>query len=132
MKIWQSYGTEHSANLVLIGHFKESGTAEETASLIEELHAAFGGSDLAPNEAVRFPDEVSKVLERVKFSSLAPQEVDHFRYGHRPTVKGTQLVITTDESELSGIIRLLIHKGAKVEFYSADDYPDTEHSRGKG
>jgi len=132
MKIWRSYGSEHSANHVLIGHFQDSGTAEATAALIEELHAALGPSDSGNEGPVRFPADVMKILERVKFTSLAPQEVDHFRWGYHPEVEGTKVIITTDESELSGIIRLFVHKGAKVEFYSAHHYPDSEHGRGKG
>ena len=37
MKIWQGYGSDHSMNLVMIGHFKNPKDAEETQKLIEQL-----------------------------------------------------------------------------------------------
>lgn len=37
MKVWYAYGSEHSANLVMIGHFKSVHDAEETKNLFEHL-----------------------------------------------------------------------------------------------
>ena len=37
MKIWQSFGSEHSSNLVMIGHFKNVADAQEAQKLIEIL-----------------------------------------------------------------------------------------------
>ena len=37
MKIWTSYGAEHSLNLVIIGHFKDAIEAEEFESLVSSL-----------------------------------------------------------------------------------------------
>ena len=37
MKIWHGYGSEHSMNLVMIGHFKSSEDAEKTQKLIDQL-----------------------------------------------------------------------------------------------
>ena len=35
MKIWNSYGSEHSANLVMIGSFKDAASAEKLHKSIE-------------------------------------------------------------------------------------------------
>ena len=37
MKLWTSYGAEHSLNLVIIGDFKEVVDAEEFGSLVYSL-----------------------------------------------------------------------------------------------
>ena len=37
MKIWKGFGSEHSANMVLIGHFKDVQSATETKNWIEEF-----------------------------------------------------------------------------------------------
>lgn len=131
MKIWNAYGSEHSANLVMIGHFKDSGTAEETNTIIEDLRAVFHDADVAPEGAERYTEKAREVLQRVKFHSIGPSELEQFRYDFRNSVDGTTVVITTDESEISGIMKLFIEKRARVEVYSAHDYQDTEHGRGK-
>lgn len=41
------------------------------------------------------------------------------------------MILTTDESEVSAFLKVMIQKEAKVEVYSAHDYPDTEYGRGK-
>lgn len=37
MKIWHGYGSEHSMNLVMIGHFKSTEDSKKTYRLIEQL-----------------------------------------------------------------------------------------------
>jgi len=38
---------------------------------------------------------------------------------------------STDEIEVSALLKILLDKGARVEVYSAHVYPDTEYGRGK-
>ena len=37
MKVWNGYGSEHSMNLVIVGHFKEVRDAEKAKELIDLL-----------------------------------------------------------------------------------------------
>jgi len=46
-------------------------------------------------------------------------------------VEGDKIILTTEESEVSAFFKLMIIKGAKVEIYSAHDYPDAEYGRSK-
>ena len=39
MKVWVGYGSEHSANLVIVGTFKSEASAKKAQSLLEELTA---------------------------------------------------------------------------------------------
>jgi hypothetical protein len=132
VKIWHGYGSEHSMNLVMIGHFKSSEDAEKTQELIKELSE--GLSDKIEIGAIhdRFDHDVLDLLIKTDCSSLSRFELEHFLYEDTHTqVEGDKIILTTDEFEVSAFFKLMILKGAKVEVYSAHDYPDAECVRGK-
>lgn len=131
MKIWNAYGSEHSANLVMIGSFKDSATAEETNAAIDELRTF--ASDSANNpDTRRYSDKAMELLHKLRFHSVGSSELEQFNYDFSVKVKGTSLVITTDEIDVAALMKLMIDRGARVQIYSAHDYPDTSHGRGKG
>jgi hypothetical protein len=133
MKIWDSYGSEHSMNLVLIGHFKEVSDASNAKEIIDmvseqvvaDQRAATGADDVRD----RYSDGMRKVLEKVQVYSIAPTEFDQFNQDVRIEVDKSQMVITTDEIEVSAFMKVLLAKGARIEVYSAHDYPKTGHGR---
>jgi hypothetical protein len=129
MKMWNNYGSEHSANLVMIGSFKDVGSAEKANEAIEKITDFVCSGDTDYENADRYPEGIIKILEEVKFHDLRPAELDQFKYGIHGTLEGNKVVITTDESEISAIMKLLIDKGARVEVYCAHDYPDTGKGR---
>lgn len=129
MKIWNNYGSEHSANLVMIGSFKDAASAEKAKEIIDEITDVICASGENYENADHYTDGMMKLLEKVRFHSVAPGELDQFRYDIRSEVKGDKVVITTDEVEISAFLKLLIDKGARVEVYSAHDYPDTGEGR---
>jgi hypothetical protein len=49
----------------------------------------------------------------------------------RVETKGNDIVLTTEEIEVSAFLKVLIDHGARVEVYSAHDYPDTPKEEGK-
>ena len=57
--------------------------------------------------------------------SLSPQELIQFRYDISVELCGSEIRVTTDEDDISGIQKLMLHKGAKVEVFSAHDYPES-------
>jgi len=128
MKIWNCYGSEHSANLVMIGSFKDTDAAERAKAAIDELVTHMAGSDDDYSEAVRYSDEIMKLLEKLRIHSLAPRELDQFRYDVSYQLKDTQLVFRTDEPDISAFLKLMVDKGARVEVYSAHDYPKPDAS----
>ena len=129
MKIWNSYGSEHSANLVMIGSFKEAGQAEKAIEAIDKISAFVCGSDNEFENSDRYPEGMIKLLDEVGFRNVSPAELDQFRYGVNPKLEGQKIVIETDEGELSAFLKLLVDKGARVEVYCAHDYPDTGKGR---
>ena len=131
MKIWHGYGSEHSMNLVMIGHFKGTEDAEDTQKLIEQLSERLRDKIDIGTSCNRFDDDVLNLLRELNCYTLGPAELEHFLFDTHTQVKGDKIILTTDESEVSAFFKLMITKGAKVEMYSAHDYPDTEYGRGK-
>ena len=80
MKIWNSYGSEHSANLVMIGSFKDAASAEKAKEIIDEITKFMMKTDADYRGAEHYPDEVMDLLKRVKFYDVLPFELDQFRY----------------------------------------------------
>ncbi len=131
MKIWHGYGSEHSMNLVMIGHFKSPEDAEKTQNLIEQLTAELNDKIDIGTSRDRFGDDVLDLLREANCYILSPSELEHFLYDTHTRVEGNKIVLTTDESEVSAFFKLMITRGARVEIYSAHDYPDTKYGRGK-
>lgn len=131
MKIWHGYGSEHSMNLVMIGHFKSTEDAEEVNNLIKQLSEGLNEMIEIGTSRNRFDDDVLNLLRETNCYTLSPPELEHFLYDTHAQVEGDKIILTTEESEVSAFFKLMITKGAKVEIYSAHDYPDAEYGRGK-
>ena len=124
MKLWYGYGSEHSMNLVMIGHFKSSKNAEQTQNLIKQLTESL--EDKIDTEASRdrYDENVEELLRRTKCYMLRPTELEQFLYDATTRVEGEKIILTTDESDVSAFFKLMINNGAKVEIFSRHDYPD--------
>ena len=130
MKIWHGYGSEHSMNLVMIGHFKSTEDSKKTYRLIEQLTEGLRDKMDIGSQRDRFDDDVMNLLKETKCYNLSPSELEHFLYEVYTRVEREKLILTTDEFEVSAFFKLMINHGAKVEIYSAHDYPDTEQGQG--
>lgn len=131
MKIWSGYGSEHSMNLVMIGHFKSTENAKDMLRLFEDLTA--GLEDIIDFDAEfdRYSEEVFTLLKKLGCHSLNNFELEQFSYDSRINVHGDKIVITTDETDVSAFFKLMVLKGARVEIFSGHDYPDADYGRGK-
>lgn len=128
MKIWNGYGSEHSMNLVLIGRFKRALDAEKVEENIEKLSAqalkdesysiAFGEP-----EDQRFSDDMLSLLRSQQLNTLGPADLGQLVSEHQLRREGDRITVTTDEAEVSAFVKLFIEAGAKVEVFSAHDYP---------
>lgn len=136
MKIWYQYGSEHSANLVMIGHFTDATEAARAKEIIDELTEQVSadqtnGSLVVGSPSTRYTDAMLDLLSRVKVHSIGPGELEQFIYDVSVKVDGSDVVLTTDESDVSAFLKVMFDRGARVEVYSAHDYPDTEYGRGR-
>ena len=136
MKIWNQYGSEHSANIVMIGNFKDAAEASQAQEAIEALteqveNERKDGMRVPGNSSERYGREMLDLLSRLGISSIGPQELEQFLYEFDLNVEGNSMVLTTEETEISAFLKVMIDRGARVEVYSAHDYPDTKHGRGR-
>lgn len=134
MKIWYGYGSEHSMNLVMIGHFKDAGDAAKAKEVIDRLTEQVNAdlqSGLSEIGSItdRYTDGMLDLLQKVNFHTVGPDEVEQFTYDIHVKVDKNMVVMTTDESDVSAFLKVLVDKGARVEVYSAHQYPDTGYGR---
>lgn len=123
MKIWNSYGSEHSLNLVIIGHFKEEYEVEEFEKMIDKVTEFLTNNSEFDVEADRFDRKTLDFLSKENLFSLTPQQLGHLIYDVHVTSRDKSVRISSDD-DVNAFISLLIHKGAKVEVFSAHDYPE--------
>lgn len=124
MKIWYGYGSEHSSNLVLIGKFKTSADAKKTQGLINELASRLTEEYNIDYPRERFPEDVGNTLRELNCYILSPSDLKSFLYDCRTDLDKNTLTLNTNDSDIGGLIKLMVDRGAKVEVYSAHDYPD--------
>ncbi|NGN62565.1 hypothetical protein G5C51_01420 [Streptomyces sp. A7024] len=136
MKIWYGFGTEHSTNLVMIGRFKDAATTERAHALIKEITTVLQAEEEAGRLTVgepkdRYSDEVLKLLTDLNIYSVGSRELEQFLYDLTVRRDGNSIVVTTDEIDVQALLKVLLHKGARIEVYSAHNYPGTGHGRGE-
>lgn len=136
MRIWNGFGSEHSMNLVMIGEFKTAYDADQAKRVIDQLttqvhkESDAHRADAKPHQQ-RFTEEMLNLLQSSRIHSIGPGELEQFGYDASVRLEGSKVVVTTEEIEVSAYLKVLIDKGARVQVYSAHEYPDTEHGRGR-
>ena len=133
MKIWNGYGSEHSMNLVLIGRFKRAQDAEKIEKDIDRLSAQALKDDthsisFAEPEDQRFSNDMLLLLNTLNINTLGPAELGQLVSDHHLRREDDRITITTDEAEVSAFVKLFVEAGAKVEVFSAHDYPSDSDS----
>lgn len=129
MRIWQGYGSEHSANLVIIGEFKSDGDAVAAEQLIERAaalayQAQTDGQVTAGSPSERMPESLRDYLFRDNsVGTVGPVDVDQLLYEHDIRREGANVIVTTEESDVAVFLKLMLSKQAKVQVYSAHAHP---------
>ena len=111
--------------------FQSTDDAETTQKLFEQLSKELRDKIDIGTSQDRFSGDVMDLLRETNCYNLGPSELEQFLYDTRTRVEGDKIILTTDESDVSAFLKLMVTKGAKIEVYSAHDYPDTEYGRGK-
>ena len=134
MKIWHGFGSEHSANLVMIGRFKTAKDAKEALALIEKITAQVKKDQENKVEVDtitgRYGRAMLDLLANENFVTVGASELEQFAYEVNVSLDGTELTLTTEEYDVSAFFKLLIHHGARLDVYSAHDYPGTDVGSG--
>ena len=129
MRIWQGYGSEHSAKLVMIGKFKEPSSAREALEAIESITAQAGkeyNEGILDDDSTSYSQEMLGVMQKYKIFGISPDDLSQFCQDVRIEQNGNNLHITTDETDVSAFMMALIMKSAKVEIFSKHDFPDED------
>lgn len=129
MRLWFGYGSEHSMNLVMIGQFKSTGDAESAKQALDDLTRevqadADAGNITVGEPADRFSDRMLSVLSQVSVYDVRPAELEQFCYDVSISLDGDKIVLRTDESDVSAFLKVLLDRSARVEVFSAHDYPE--------
>jgi len=130
MKIWNQHGSEHSANLVMIGHFKDAGDALKAKEVIDAISQQVvadeqSGALVVGGHSERFGKEMLALLERLDIRSIGPQELEQFAYDVAVKVDGDKVVVSTEEIDVSAFLKVMFLHGARIEVYSAHDHGGT-------
>lgn len=136
MKIWYQHGSEHSANLVMIGHFADANGAKEAKEIIDALMEQAArdldaGTLVLGSSAERYEEEMLDLLRRLNVASIGPAELEQFIYEADVELEGRKVVITTDELDIAAFLKVLFLRGARVEIYSAHVHPKTGREGGE-
>ncbi|OGO42387.1 MAG: hypothetical protein A2W36_04320 [Chloroflexi bacterium RBG_16_58_14] len=136
MKIWKGFSSEHSMNLVMIGRFMDAGDAAKAKQVIdwltEQVDAEVEAGLMKIGEpADRYTNSMLELLRKTNITNIGSTELEQFAYDVTIKIEETQVVVTTDEIEVSAFLKVLLDMGARVEVYSAHDYHGTGYGRGK-
>ena len=74
----------------------------------------------------RYSAELHDFLSSKNVYNLTPSELIQFLYDISVDLDGSEIHIQTEEDDVSGIQKLMLHKGAKIEMFSAHDYPESD------
>jgi hypothetical protein len=136
MKIWYQHGSEHSANLVMIGHFEDATEAMKAKEIIDALTKQVAedqdkGILVLGSPAERYGKEILDLLDRLNVSSIGPRELEQFAYDVNVKVEGNRIILTTEEIDIAAFLKVMFDRGARIEVYSAHHHPNTDHGRGR-
>ncbi|MHB2029891.1 MAG: DUF6375 family protein [Acidimicrobiales bacterium] len=136
MKIWYQHGSEHSANLVMIGHFVDAVEAMKAKEIIDELTKQVTadqdrGEIVLGSPSDRYGKDMLDLLGRLNIMSIVPRELEQFLYDVTVKVEGSKVILTTEEYDISAFLKVMFDHGARIEIYSAHTHPDTDYGRGR-
>ena len=123
MKFWTGYGSEHSANLVMLGKFK---TAEDATGFLAELEKLErliqeddGGDDVFREIPKKIIDEVFN--GHIRFcNDFAPKDLEDFRMDLQRRQRSDDRTIVEFKSDVTGwagLIKMMVNAGARVEVF---------------
>jgi hypothetical protein len=120
----------------MIGHFRDAGGAAKAKQVIDDLTSQVEEDSTAGlmeigRHSDRYTEKMLTLLQKTHVHDVRPSELEQLAYDVNIKVDDAKLVLTTDESDVSAFLKIMVDHGARVEVYSAHDYPDTEYGRGK-
>lgn len=136
MKIWYQQGSEHSANLVMIGHFTDAAEAKKAEMIIDALKTQAqkdeqSGAIVVGSPPERYGQEMLDLFAKLNVGSIGPAELEQFLYDVSVRVEEDRIILTTEELDISAFLKVMFNGGARIELYSAHNHPNTGYGRGR-
>jgi hypothetical protein len=136
MKIWTGYGSEHSANLVIIGKFESAKVAQEALDLLNEATRIATADEAAGHiklgsPATKFSDAMMKLFTERNFMAFGHNDPEQLLYEYSASRDNDKVVIKTEEHDINAFIKILLDGRAKIEVYSAHNH-DGPYGRRRG
>jgi hypothetical protein len=108
-------------DLVLVGTFETVSGAEAAIERMEALktlaEAAWSDDDWRRTDEL-MPDTLFNELSKLKLYEMGRSDVDIYALEHSVERKGSTVRVWTEESEVQGFLKVLLHLGARVEVFS--------------
>lgn len=127
MRIWHSFGSEHSMNLMLIGTFQSVSAAEAAVERMEALQTLaeqeWSDDDWRRGDQ-RMSEAAVETLSRLKLYDMGRVDISMFAFEHTVERDQTTVQIATDESDVQGFLKVLLGLGARVEVFSRHEWND--------
>lgn len=123
MKIWKSHAGEHSAKLRIVGRFRTAEEAAKAEELFEELSKLAQEERLTSTEEYHNDPDAKRIIKEYNMYSIGFSDLEGLNLPHTLTRNGKEVEVTTDDEEIQGLLKIMIHYGARVEMYSKHDYP---------
>jgi hypothetical protein len=120
----------------MIGHFENAADATKAKEIIDALTKQVAedestGTLTLGRPLERYPNAMLDLLGKLNVMLIGPGELEQFAYEVSVEVHGKDLVLTTEEYDISAFLKVMFQTGARIEVYSAHDYPDTAYGRGR-
>ncbi len=134
MKVWSGFGSEHSHNLRMIGRFATPEDAEVAERQLNELYelvvADFDFERFDEDENYWYTNEsLREILVGLQLYGFSPDDIASLAGEHTIERVEDQVRVRTEEISVGGLIKFMIAKQARIEVYSAHDFPDPDPTR---
>ncbi len=123
MKFWTGYGSEHSANLVMLGKFKTAEDATGFLAELEKLEKLIQEDDSGDDIFREFPKKIiDEVFSgHIRFcNDFAQKDLEDFRMElHHRQLTDDQTIVEfkSDVTGWAGLIKMMVNAGARVEVF---------------
>src|SRR5205823_3400894 len=75
-------------------------------------------------------DEMSDLLRELKMYSLSPADIENFAYEHGVEREGCDLILTTEEYDIGGFVKIFVDQAARIEIFSMHTHTPTGERKG--
>ena len=125
MKIWQAYGSEHSANLVIVGTFKAVDDAKDAEALLKGIRDLYPEGQQPEKPVIRkkTPEE-EEMLKKHHGGAVHTIDLYELTNDFYNIVRdGDKVAVRTDAWDVGAVIKCLYQNGGRVEVHSVHDHP---------